>query len=351
MEGKMRAVMKVRPEYDGTEIVEVDIPKPGPTEVLIRNKCVSICGTDVHIFDWDPWAQGRIKTPLIYGHEFAGEIVEVGSAVTSVKVGDQVSGECHIVDNRCEMCQSGRAHICDNVEIFGVDRTGIFAEYCCIPAFNVWVNDPTLPPEFCSVQDPLGNAVHTVFSTNVSGQSVAILGAGPIGLMATAVCKVCGASEIYVVEGNNKYRAKLARKVGAYKTFLASEQDVEKEILERTNGAGVDVVLEMSGNAHAFNTGLRILKKGGHFAILGVYKEPIPIDITDMVVFKGITMVGITGRHMFKTWQITKNLLNIPSLCEDLSTIITHNMPFEDFKKGMEIMRSGQSGKVVLSLE
>ncbi|RLG70547.1 MAG: L-threonine 3-dehydrogenase [Methanobacteriota archaeon] len=345
---KMEAVVKTRPELGGTEIKEVEIPSVGPNDVLIKVRVASICGTDVHIYNWDPWAQGRIKTPRIYGHEFCGEVVEVGPNVTSVKPGDYVSGECHIACGHCYLCKTGNAHICRDMKIFGVDVDGIFAEYACIPENNVWRNDPDLKPELASIQDPLGNAIHSVFAADVPGRNVAVLGCGPIGVMSVAVCKAIGAAQIFAVGRRNMYRINLAKKAGATKVFRAAD-DVEGVVREMTDGLGVDVVLEMSGNTKAVQQGLRLLRPGGTLVLLGVYTEPAEIDLSKDVVFKYVNIKGINGRLMFDTWYRMAGLLKSGSL--DLDFVITHRYKFKDFEEAMQTMRSGNSGKVVLKLE
>lgn len=345
----MKAVIKVRPEENGTEIQDVPAPKPGPNDVLIKVSVASICGTDVHIYNWDAWAAGRIKTPLLYGHEFAGNVVEVGSNVDFVKVGDYVSGECHIACGHCQQCRTGLAHVCQNTQIFGVDAPGIFAEYACIPASNVWHNDPDSSPELCSIQDPLGNAVHSIFSTDVVGKDVAILGVGPIGAMCVSICKHIGAANVFAVGRKNEYRINLAKEVGADYTYKASD-DVEKEIMEKTNGKGVDVVLEMSGNSKAVGQGLDLLRTGGDLILLGVYADPVTLDFSKQVIFKYATIKGINGRRMFEDWYRMKGLLKNKGIRKDLETIITHRFKFEQFQEAMQTMRSGNSGKVVLEL-
>ncbi len=349
MTNKMKAVVKVKPELNGTEIMTVDVPKPGPNDVLIKVKVASICGTDVHIFNWDAWAAGRIKTPLIYGHEFAGEIVEVGSNVSHIKVGDYVSGECHIACGHCQQCRTGLAHVCQNTKIFGVDVPGIFAEYACIPAANAWLNDSEAPAEICSIQDPLGNAVHSIFTTDVVGKDVAILGVGPIGAMCVSICKHIGAANVFAVGRKNEYRIDLAKKVGADYTYKAAD-DVLGDVLDKTNGKGVDVVLEMSGNANAIGPGLDLLRTGGELILLGVYADPVTLDFSKRVVFKYATIKGINGRRMFDDWYRMKGLLKNPGIRKDLDTIITHRFKFDQFQEAMETMRGGNSGKVVLEL-
>ncbi len=346
----MQAVLKVRGELNGTEIHTVDVPEPGVNDVLIKIKAASICGTDVHIYNWDNWAANRIKPPLIYGHEFAGEVIKVGAGVKNAKVGDYVSGECHIADWYCFNCRTGLAHICKNTKIFGVDIDGIFAEYAVIPATNVWHNDPDLPPEVCSLQDPLGNAIHTIFSTDVVGRDVAILGVGPIGAMAVSTCKNIGAAQVFAVGRRNTYRTDLAKKVGADYVYMVKD-DVVGNIMEKTDGKGVDVVLEMSGNVNAVVQGLEILRPGGTISLLGVYAEPLTVDLSKLVIFKYATIKGINGRLMFDTWYRMKGLLKNERIRNDMKTIITHRFKFNEFEEAMQTMRSGNSGKVVMFME
>lgn len=349
MANKMKAVVKTRPELNGTEILSVDVPRPGPNDVLIKVKVASICGTDVHIFNWDAWAAGRIKTPLLYGHEFAGHVVEVGSNVNHVKVGDYVSGECHIACGHCLQCRTGYAHVCQDTKIFGVDVPGIFAEYACIPAANVWHNDPDAPPEICSIQDPLGNAVHSIFATDVVGKDVVVLGLGPIGAMCVSICKNIGAANVFAVGRKNEFRIQLAKKIGADYTYKAGD-DIKKDVLDKTNGKGADVVLEMSGNSNSIGPGLDLLRTGGELILLGVYADPVTLDFSKKVVFKYATIKGINGRRMFDDWYRMKGLLKNKKIRADLETIITHHFKFDQFQEAMSIMRSGNSGKVVLDL-
>ncbi|MCX8174548.1 MAG: L-threonine 3-dehydrogenase [Thermoplasmata archaeon] len=344
---KMRAVVKVRAEPNGTEFSEVPVPDFGPNDVLIKINVISICGTDVHIFNWDDWAKNRIKPPLVYGHEFAGEVVKIGSNVRSVKVGDFVSGECHIACGHCFNCRTGLSHICQNMRIFGVDMDGAFGEYISIPESNVWHNDPSLPPELCSVQDPLGNAVHTTFSTDFVGREVAVVGIGPIGAMCVAILKTCGASKIFAIEKNN-YRAKLAKEVGAHYVLNPVTDNIPEIVSNETGGKGVDVVLETAGTAGAVQLGLNILRLGGKISLLGVYPTPFEIDFSKDVVFKYATIQGINGRLMYETWYRMAGLYRIPEFRERISRIITHRYKFEQFFEAMEKMRSGECGKVVM---
>jgi len=346
--GTMRAVVKTRSEFDGTEILEVPIPKPGPNDVLIKIKICSICGTDVHIFEWDSWAAGRIKPPVIYGHEFAGEIVEIGENVTNVKVGDYVSGECHIACGHCYNCRTGNAHVCMNTKIFGVDVSGIFADYACIPAANCWKNDPELPMEYATIQDPLGNAIHTAFATDIPGRNIAILGMGPIGVMSVAVCKASGAAQVFGIGRKNLYRVDLAKQAGA-DFALSAKDDIHEIVMEATDGLGVDSVLEMTGNPHAIRQSLKLLRTGGTLCVLGVFPGKVELDFNTDVVFKYATIKGINGRLMFDTWYRMAGLLKSGNL--NLSMVVTHKLKFEQFMEGMEIMRSGDSGKIVLYMD
>lgn len=343
----MKAIVKVRGEPNGTEMMDVPVPRPGPHEILIKNKAVSICGTDVHIFNWDPWSQGRIKPPLIYGHEFAGDIVEVGSEVKNVKVGAYVSGECHVACGHCYQCKNGGMHVCQNLKLFGADLPGIFAEYAVIPAENAWLNDHFIAPEFCSIQDPFGNAVHSVTSTDVVGKDVLVLGVGPIGAMCISLCKRMGAKRVFAIE-TKEYRRELAKQVGVDFIYEPGEH-VHKDVMDKTEGKGVDVILEMSGSGDALNAGIDMMRTGGEVILLGVFGRPVTIDLSNKVVFKYATLKGIYGRRMWGDWHKMKDLLKNADIRADLSKIITHKMPFADFLKGMDIMRSGNSGKVVLT--
>ena len=349
MTERMLAIFKTSPEPEGTEFREVPIPKPGPNDVLIKVKICSICGTDVHIYNWDPWAQKNIKPPLLYGHEFAGEIVETGKNVEHVKVGDYVSGECHIFCNHCYHCNMGMRHVCSNMEIFGVHTEGIFAEYAKIPAQNVWENDPDLSLEYATIQDPLGNAVHTVFATDVSAKNVVILGCGPIGLFSTAICRKVGAAQIFCTEKNYEYRANIAKQVGADKVFLGAESaDVHNAVMEATDGVGADVVLEYTGAPAAVNQGFDLLKPGGAMVLLGIFSKDLTTDLTENVVFKYTTIQGITGRLIWDTWYRMRGLFKAGL---NVDPIITHTFKFSKFFEAMDVMRSGNSGKVVLYMD
>jgi threonine 3-dehydrogenase len=344
MPGKMKAIVK-RTAAPGAELTVVDIPEAGPGEVLIKVQATSICGTDLHIYEWNPWAASRIKPPLIFGHELAGQVVQLGDGVATTKVGDYVSAETHVVCGKCHQCRSGQAHICQDVAIIGVDRPGCFAEYVVIPERNAWLNPPDMPADVASVQEPFGNAVHTALSTDLVGKIVLVTGCGPIGLMAIGIAKAAGAALVIGTEVT-PYRLEMARLAGADLALNPLEQDVTSEITTCTDGTGVDVLLEMSGNPSAIHEGFTVLRHGGYAALLGIPSRPVEMDLSNEVIFKGATIYGVTGRLIWKTWFQTRALLS--SRAVDVEPIITHRLPLEDFEQGMELMRMGQCGKVVL---
>lgn len=344
MQTKMKTISKLTKEV-GATLIERDIPSIGDNDILVKNLAVSICGTDVHIYEFNEWAQTRIHTPQILGHEFAGQVVKIGKNVTTVKLGDIVSAETHIVCGKCEFCRSGKGHICQNTSIIGVDRDGAFAEYVAIPAKNAWINNPAIDPAYLCVQEPLGNAIHTVTSGETLGLSIAIVGCGPIGVMAVDVAKAVGASKVFAID-INEYRLDLAKKLGADVCLNPKKDDVIAEILSMTAGLGVDVVCEMSGSGIAMNQAFKYLKKGGRMSILGLPDAPFEIDVANDIVFKGITVNGITGRRIMQTWQLGKELIDSGKL--HLETAVTHILAFEDFEYAFDLMHSGNCGKIVL---
>ncbi len=340
----MRAIIKPQ-AAPGLELVERPIPQVGPRDVLVKVKAASICGTDLHIYRWDPWAQGRIKPPLIVGHEFCGEVVERGSEVHTVQVGDFISAESHVVCGVCTYCRTGQGHLCPNTQIIGVDRDGAFAEYVVIPAENAWVNPPGMPPEIATLLENFGNAVHTAFATDVRARKVLITGCGPVGLMTIPVVKAGGARAIYATD-ISPYRLELARKMGADLVINAAEEDVVGLILEATEGEGVDVLLEMSGAPSAIHQGFTLLKDGGEVALLGLSPGPFEFDLNNHIIFKGATVHGIIGRRLWETWFQMRGLLKAGVV--DLSPVVTHRFALDEFEQAFAVMASGQSGKVVM---
>jgi len=345
---KMRAIVKAK-AAPGLEMQMVDIPEPGPRDVLIKVKATSICGTDRHIYNWDPWAQSRIKPPLIIGHEFCGHVVEVGKDVTLLKVGDFVSAESHIPCYTCPVCRNGQPHICANLKILGVDTTGCFAEYVVIPESIAWKNDPGLDPAKASIMEPLGNAVYTVLAEPIAGCSVAVFGDGPAGCNAVGVARAAGAGVIFHV-GKHPFRLDIGKRMGADVSINITEPgvDVVQTILEATDGIGVDVVLEMAGHPSAIEAGLKVLRKGGRFSAFGIPSGPVQIDLAEGIIFKGARILGINGRLMWETWFQMAGLLRSGAL--DPTPIITHKIPLDDFEKGFAAMNSPERrvGKVVM---
>lgn len=346
MSGTMHALVKHH-AGEGAVLKEVPIPTIGPDEVLVQVKATSVCGTDVHIYTWDEWAQSRVNPPYVFGHEFSGVVVEVGENVQSVKVGDHVSAETHIVCGHCHACRRGDYHICINTQIIGVDRDGCFAEYVAMPASNLWVNHKDLPFENASIMEPFGNAVHTTLSGPVVGKSVAVIGCGPIGLMAIAVAKASGARKVFALD-INEYRLNLAEEMGASHLIRSNQEDPVKAVKALTSGEGVDVVLEMSGHPVAIKQGFEMLAHGGRISMLGLPTRSVELDVTNDIVFKGITIHGITGRRMYETWEQAAGLLE--SGLVDLNPLITHILPLEEFEEGFALMKSGNCGKVVFTV-
>ena len=338
----MRAIAKVRPG-PGLDLIEAPIPEPGINDVLIKIRKTSICGTDVHIYNWDAWAEKTIRPPMIIGHEFVGEIVAAGSNVQGFKPGDLVDGEGHIVCGRCRNCLAGRRHLCKDTKGVGVNRQGAFAEYLCIPAVNAVPVDPSIPLDVLSCFDPLGNAVHTALQYDLIGEDVLVTGAGPIGCMAAAIAKQVGARHV-VVTDVNPARLALAARMGATRTVDVSREtlaDVQREIGMKE---GFDVGLEMSGNPRALADMIDNMSHGGRIALLGIMPEKAAVD-WNKVVFNMLTIRGIYGREMYETWYKMTALIQSGL---DISPVITHRLPFTEFQQGFDLMRSGRSGKIVL---
>src|SRR5579871_6407845 len=347
MSSAMKALVKRSPG-PGFLLADVPVPPIGPGDVLIRVEKAGLCGTDHHIYSWDGWAQQRIKPPIVVGHEFMGTVAAVGTAVASVRPGERVSGEGHIADGTCLLCRTGQAHICERVQIIGVDRDGAFAQYLALPEYNVWRLDPAVPDEFAAIFDPLGNAVHTVMAAGVSVKSVVITGVGSIGLMAIPVARAAGAAAVYAVDVNPA-KLELAKKLGADETFSATDPNLVDAILQRTNGDGVDVLLEMSGSGQAIDNGLRMVRNGGTAALLGIPSDNVNINLAERIIFKGLKVLGINGRRMFETWYQTQALVRSGRV--DLRPVITHVLPFAQYDRAFELMKSGEAAKIVLDLK
>lgn len=340
----MRAIVKARAAA-GAELQTVPVPTFGPRDVLVQVRATTICGTDLHIYRWDSWAQSRISPPMVFGHEFSGNVVAVGDEVTNVKIGDYISGETHIICGHCYPCRTGQYHICRNVKIIGVDRPGCFAEYVALPASNAWHNQPDLDPAIAAAQEPFGNAVHTALSTDLATKTVLITGCGPIGLFAVGIARSAGARRIFATDVNPK-RLEMARVMGATDP-LDSRGDVVREIMDATHGTGVDVLLEMSGHVAAINQGFQSLRFGGYAALLGLPGKPIDnFDLANHIVFKGATVYGVSGRKMYETWYQTHALIGGGRV--DIRPIITHRLPLERFQDAFEMMISGEAAKVAL---
>jgi threonine 3-dehydrogenase len=338
----MKALVKARSE-PGLWLEDVPVPEYGINDVLIRVDRTGICGTDLHIHKWDAWAKKTIPVPMVVGHEFVGEIVEVGSNVKDFFAGDVVSGEGHVVCGRCRNCLAGRRQLCKDTKGVGVNRPGAFAEYLVLPMTNVWHHRHDIDRDVASIFDPFGNAVHTALSFPVLGEDVLITGAGPIGIMATAVVRHAGARYIVVTDVND-YRLELAKKMGATVALnvnRGSLPDVQKQLGMKE---GFDVGLEMSGNPAAFRDMLENMCHGGKIAMLGIPSEPIAID-WNIVVFNMLTIHGIYGREMYETWYKMSVMLESGL---DIRPVITHRFPYTEFEKGFEVMKSGESGKVIL---
>ena len=344
MANTMLAVVKPQ-AAPGVEIRDVPVPKLGPTDVLVRVKVASICGTDLHIYNWDRWAQGRIRPPLIPGHEFCGEVVAFGDEVTSVKEGDFVSAEMHVACGKCPQCRTGEAHICQSVRIIGVDADGAFAEFVRIPESNIWKLDPAIPQEYASILDPLGNAVHTVLAGEIAAKTVAITGCGPIGLFAIAVARAVGAAQVFAIEVN-EHRRRVATQMKADVVLDPSKDDVLSTVMQRTGGLGVDVVLEMAGHPEAIRTAFDIVRRGGRISLLGLTSKPISLNFSEDIIFKGVTIQGINGRRMYQTWYQMTALLKAGKL--DLHPVITDRMAMKDFSKGMDRLTTGEASKILL---
>ncbi len=339
----MKALVKSKAER-GIWLEDIDVPKPGHNDVLIKIARTAICGTDIHIYQWDDWASKTIPVPLAIGHELSGEIVECGSEVKGFDIGDRVSAEGHITCGVCRNCRAGRRHLCINTVGVGVDRPGAFAEYLSVPAFNVFKLPDVITDDMAAILDPLGNATHTALSFDLVGEDVLITGAGPIGIMAVAIARYAGARHIVITDVND-YRLALARKMGASIALNVTNGSLDDTMAELGMEEGFDIGMEMSGNPSAFRDMLRTLHHGGRVALLGIPPGETAIDWND-VIFKGLILKGIYGREMFETWYKMASMLQSGL---DISPVITHHFDVADYEQAFQLMESGQSGKVILN--
>jgi len=338
----VRALVKAKAE-PGIWMQDVPVPEIGPNDVLIKVRKASICGTDIHIWNWDAWSQKTIKVPMVIGHEFMGEIAKLGAEVTGFQVGERVSGEGHITCGHCRNCRAGKRHLCRNTVGLGVNRPGCFAEYVSLPAFNVFRVPKEIPDEIASFFDPLGNAVHTALSFDLVGEDVLITGAGPIGVMAAAISRHVGARHV-VVTDLNPYRLELARNMGATRAVDVRTQTLGDVMQSLGMTEGFDVGMEMSGNDRALRDLLSFMNHGGRVAILGIPPNEVSID-WNQVIFKGLVLKGVYGREMFETWYKMVAMLQSGL---DVAPVVTHRFPAARYAEAFEAMRSGQSGKVIL---
>jgi threonine 3-dehydrogenase len=340
----VKALVKERPG-PGFVLKDVPIPTIRDDEVLIRVRRAGVCGTDVHIYEWDDWAKGRCKPPFVVGHEFAGEVTAVGKLVTDVREGDRVTAEGHIVDGRCPLCRTGNAHVCPYTKIIGVDRDGCFAEFIAMPATNVWHLDDNISFDVGGIHDPMGNAFHTALTASIPGSTVLVTGCGPIGIFAVGICRAAGASRIIATDVNEK-RLALARTMGA--NDAVHPQDAERAVKAATAGLGVDVVLEMSGVPSAVHQAFALVRVGGRVQMLGIPAKPMEVNLATEIIFKGITIYGVVGRKMYDTWIQMTQFLRSGKF--DPTPVITHRFPLERFDDAIAAIKSGEAGKVIFEV-
>lgn len=345
MTNTMRAAVKPARQA-GLTMTTLDVPQIGPQDVLIQIKATSICGTDLHIYNWDTWAQGRVKrVPLVQGHELCGEIVDIGKDVTRLKVGDFVSAESHVVDYEGEYYRRGLGHVAPETKIIGVDRDGSFAEYIALPWQNARKNPKDMPVHIAVLKENFGNAIHTGFAADLEGKDVLLTGCGPVGLMTLLIAHARGARTI-IASDISEYRIQFARKLGADHIVNAKTDNLVERVRDITHGAGVDVLLEMSGAPSAIVQGLSLVKYAGTFVAFGLPSKPFEFDLSNLIIFKGITVYGIIGRKMWRTWEQMEDLLASGKV--DLSPIVTHRFKLEEFDQAFAAMASGNSGKVMM---
>jgi threonine 3-dehydrogenase len=341
----MQAIVK-EAAAPGLAVRSVRRPEPGPGDVLIAVRHAGVCGTDLHIAEWDQWAQGRVKPPIVVGHEFAGEIVEVGNGVAELKVGQLVTAEGHIVCGHCTQCRTGNAHICRNTRIIGVDRDGAFAELIAMPATNVLPLDG-IPTEVGAIMDPVGNAFHTVLTADIPGSTVFVVGCGPIGCFAVGIARAAGAAKVIASDVNPK-RLALAERMGAHLVINPTETDPVQTVRDLTGGEGADVVCEMSGVPAALRQAFAAVRMGGRVQLLGIPKGEVAVDFATDIIFKGITLYGVIGRKMYETWNQMRRFLSTGAF--DPRPVITHRFPLDCIDEALATIRSGDAGKVILEI-
>lgn len=339
----MRALAKERPG-PGVELVRRPVPEPGPGEVLVKMEAASICGTDIHLFKWDPWAAEILKPPIVLGHELAGHVVAMGPGVTRVSEGDLVGVESHIVDWTCAQCRKGQMHLCRNLRVFGAHVDGGFAEYVVVPEANA-IESNGLEPAVVALQEPMGNAVHAAFVEPIEGRSVAVTGCGPIGLLSVAIAKASGATWV-VATDVEPYRLEIARSMGADLALDARDSETVQRIDEATGGDGVEVVLEMSGSRQALDQALQFVTRGGRISLLGIFASPVEVHMSDLVIQKGLRLYGVYGRRIYETWERTQSLLRSGAV--DPAPLITHRFDLADWEQAFDLVASRHAGKVVL---
>jgi len=341
----MLAVVKEE-KGPGAVVKQVDVPSIGARDLLVQVKCAAICGTDIHIYDWTPYAQARVQPPMVFGHEFCGEVVEVGSQVTKVKPGDLVAGETHIPCGQCYQCETGNQHICEKMRIVGVHAEGVFAEYARLPEACAWKLRPGTSPELGAILEPMGVATHGVLVDRVDGQSVAVFGAGPIGQFALGVAAACGASQVFAVEVN-PYRLDMCSMIApGARRINPKEEDTVQTILDATDGRGVDVSIELTGNPVATQQAFKALRKGGRISLVGLGSGPTSLDLVADIIYKEAKVYGVTGRVMWDTWWQMDKLLASGRL--DPTPVITHRLPLDQIDDAIALAKSGQAGKILL---
>ncbi len=336
----MRAILKTS-AAPGAVIGDIELPRCGPADLLLRVRATSICGTDVHIWNWNDWARTTVRPPLVLGHEVSGEVVEVGRDVTGFKVGDCVSVESHIPCGDCAQCRDDRMHICDRLQILGVHRQGTFAEYLSVPALCAWKNLPGTPPEVASILEPLGNAVHAADEAAVADKKVAVFGCGPTGLFTVMAAKALGAASVFAVDVNRR-RLAMARSLGADEVFEGADPDVWRIVARQAGGTGVDAAFDMSGSPSGIVNALRSLRKGGTLIAFGLPKLPVQVDFSNDLILPGRRILGVVGRHMFRTWGTMQRLLNEGKLRPAL--VVTHRFRLDQFGEAFEAMASESAG-------